>query len=81
MPKIFVNIPGDLCCVPDARVIDAIKAFQKSSNFELSSVLKSYKPSTVEALITSSRAIYEVFGDLYDLPLFAAEDIDFSIKI
>jgi hypothetical protein len=79
--KVFMNIPGDLCCVPDARVIDAIKVLQKSPDFERSSGLKSYRPSSAETLITSSRAIYKVFGDLYDLPLFAAEDIDPSIKM
>ena len=79
--KVFMNIPGDLCCVPDARVIDAIKAYQNGSYFERSSRLQSYRPSTAEALISSSIAIYEIFGDLYDLPLFAAEDIDPSIKI
>lgn len=73
--NIFQNIPGELCCVPDQRVIDAVKALQKQPGYPHRCRLKSYRPSTPQLLIASSKAIYEHFGDLYDLPLFALADI------
>ena len=73
--NIFGNIPGGLCCVPDARVIDAIKLLKQDPSFDKSNGLKSYRPSDADSLIASSKAIYANFGDLYDIPLFAAEDI------
>lgn len=78
--NIFENIPGELCCVPDARVIDVIKIFQKDPDFDLTCGLKAYRPSDANSLISSSKAIYRIFGDLYDLPLFAAEDINPALK-
>lgn len=78
--NIFSNIPGELCCVPDARVIDAIKVYQLDPEYDQAFGLKAYRPSDARALIESSKAIYQIFGDLYDLPLFAAEDIYSSIK-
>lgn len=78
--NIYSNIPGELCCVPDARVIDAIKFFQQYAEYDTPLDLKAYRPSDARALINSSKAIYRIFGDLYDLPLFAAEDIYPSIR-
>ncbi len=79
--RIFENIPGELCCVPDARVIEVIKVIQLNPQYDNSCGLRAYRPSDAGALISSSKAIYRIFGDLYDLPLFAAQDIDPSFRI
>jgi len=63
--KIYSNISGDLCCVPDARVLKAGKLL----NIELNNV------TNIDNLIYCSSKIYKLFGDLYDLPLFAYEDL------
>lgn len=62
---IYQKIDGKLCCVPDARVYDAAK----SLNINIP------KTSNLNNLKESSSIIYELFGDLYDLPLFAYEDL------
>ncbi len=36
--------------------------------------LPKMKKRNIEELINTSSKIYELFGDLYDLPLFAYED-------
>jgi len=59
------NIPGELCCVPDARVIKAAKEI---------GIRLPYVNST-SSLLKASKIIYEAFGDLYDIPLFAYVDI------
>ena len=64
--KIIPNISGELCCVPDARVYKAAK------NLNISIP----KASNQKNLIKSSKKIYELFGDLYDIPLFAYEDLN-----
>ena len=63
---IFSNISGELCCVPDARVYSSAKQL----------TIKIPKVSNVENLIKSSTKIYQLFGDLYDLPLFACDDLN-----
>ncbi|MEI8376943.1 MAG: hypothetical protein WCF95_00230 [bacterium] len=54
--KIYPNIEGAYCCVPDERV--------KSSAKELGIKLPN-------DFLKASKVIYENFGDLYDIPLFA----------
>ena len=61
----FNNIPGNLCCVPDVRVIKA------SSNLGIKLPLV----NSLKSLLKASGIIYDNFGDLYDIPLFAYEDI------
>jgi len=63
--NIYSNISGNLCCVPDNRVFEA----GKSLNINIP------KASNLENLINSSTKIYQLFGDLYDLPLFAYNDL------
>jgi hypothetical protein len=69
------NIPGELCCVPDDRVLKACKElgihlprpYQNAQN-------------NLDALFAGSAKIYKLFGDLYDLPLFAYPDISGCIE-
>lgn len=63
--KIYDNIPGELCCVPDKRVKDSSKEIG----------IKLPHVSSIESLFKASKIIYENFGDLYDIPLFAYEDV------
>jgi len=63
--SVFSNISGDLCCVPDARVKEAGKSLN----------IKIPVASNLDNLKKSSAKIYRLFGDLYDLPLFAYEDL------
>ena len=63
--NIFDNISGSLCCVPDARVNKSCK--------EIGIYLP--KTNNIETLISNSTKIYILFGDLYDLPLFAYNDL------
>ncbi len=64
--NIYKNIPGELCCVVDERVFRA----GKSLGIHL------YKPTDLDSLMKSSAKIYKLFGDLYDLPLFASLDLN-----
>lgn len=63
--KIYSNIPGELCCVPDERV--------KKSSKEIG--LKIPHVNSIDSLFKASAVIYNYFGDLYDIPLFAYEDL------
>jgi hypothetical protein len=63
--SIYSNISGELCCVPDARVYKAAKELK----------IKIPTTNNLENLTKSSTKIYRLFGDLYDLPLFAYEDL------
>jgi hypothetical protein len=63
--NIFNNISGELCCVPDTRVFEAGKELN----------LKIPRTGNLENLILSSTKIYQLFGDLYDIPLFAYYDL------
>ena len=62
---IYANIPGAYCCVPDARVYKAAK----NLGINLPAL------TTLNGLKASSSKIYSLFGDLYDLPLFAYSDL------
>lgn len=62
---IYDNIPGEFCCVPDERVKNACK--------ELG--LKLPVITTTSGLIKASALLYENFGNLYDIPPFAYEDL------
>ena len=64
--NIFSNIPGDICCVIDDRVSDACKKI----GIEISA-----RQESINYLEKSSKNIYNYFGDLYDIPLFAYNDI------
>ncbi len=63
--KVFNKISGDLCCVADGRVIQAGKILG----------IFIHKPKDLQSLTESSAKIYRLFGDLYDLPLFAYNDL------
>ena len=63
--NIYENIPGEYCCVPDKRVIDASK--------ELG--IKIPHVHNLPSLFKASKAIYDVFGELYDIPLFSYQDL------
>jgi hypothetical protein len=63
--NIFANIKGEYCCVPDERV--------KMAAFEIGlglPIISNYK-----SVFKASKIIYDNFGDLYDIPLFAYEDL------
>lgn len=64
--KVFDNIPGEFCCVADDRVVKACKKI----GIKLPIVTRE-----IPNLIVVSTKIYMLFGDLYDLPLFAVKDI------
>lgn len=63
--NVYRNILGNHCCVPDARVVEAAKALQ----------IRLPIATTFAGLKASSAKIYQLFGDLYDLPLFAYPDL------
>ncbi len=65
---IYTNIPGKWCCVADQRVRDA-------ANNPLFSISLPHSTATVENVLRASEIIYNSFGDLYDLPLFAFPDL------
>lgn len=62
---IYPSIPGELCCVPDERV--------KAASKELGIVLPTI--NSIDSLFKASTIIYQQFGELYDIPLFAYEDL------
>lgn len=64
--NVFENIPGELCCVIDKRVIYACNII----GIEIPT-----RYNSISYLVNSSKIIYKYFGDLYDIPLFAYEDI------
>ncbi|WKY46113.1 hypothetical protein Q5O14_08495 [Eubacteriaceae bacterium ES2] len=68
--NIFSNIPGKYCCVPDKRVVVTAKEI----GFYLPVI------NSTKSILKASKLIYENFGDLYDIPLFAYEDIKEQIK-
>ena len=61
----YRNIPGQLCCVTDTRVKDAAD--------ELGICLKC--TADISSVLENSAKIYRLFGELYDIPLFAYEDV------
>jgi hypothetical protein len=68
--EVYKNIPGELCCVPDKRVLDTGKelGIKLANPYYQASI-------NIRYLIACSRKIYDLFGDLYDIPLFAYEDL------
>ncbi len=62
---IYKNIPGEFCCVPDARVKNACEKL----NITLPVI------STTKGLVKASTILYQQFGNLYDIPPFAYEDL------
>ncbi len=66
--NIYKNIPGKWCCVPDKRVRDT--AFLPIFNIPI----QKYN-TNMDAILKSSEQIYALFGDLYDIPLFAYNDL------
>lgn len=63
--KIYNNIPGEYCCVPDERVKEACK----NLNIKIPII------NSIDNLLLASKIIYDNFGDLYDIPLFALDDV------
>ena len=61
----YPNIPGELCCIPDKRVEEAANEL----GFSLP------RNTSLENVFRSSKIIFSLFGDYYDIPLFAYEDI------
>lgn len=62
---VYENIPGEFCCVPDERVKNACKEL----NITLPAI------TTTKGLVRASTILYQCFGDLYDIPPFAYEDL------
>ena len=60
------SIPGNICCVVDDRV----KASCKEIGINIPT-----RYNSINYLVKSSKKIYRYFGDLYDIPLFAYNDI------
>lgn len=71
--QLYPSIPGAFCCVPDARVYDALSAMSRDHNKRIN---LRHHAGSVKKLINASAKIYQLFGDLYDLPLFAYVDLD-----
>lgn len=65
---IYKNIPGKWCCVPDQRV-------KKSASDPCFSISLPSSTTKVRDVLRSSEIIYNIFGDLYDLPLFSYPDL------
>ena len=63
--NVYSDISGKYCCVPDARV--------KKSAQQLK--IKLPYINSISNLLKASGVIYKHFGDLYDIPLFAYEDL------
>ncbi len=57
--NIYSTIPGELCCVADTRVRDAYTELGEKLPVDY---------------LAASKALYDHFGDMYDIPAFAYED-------
>lgn len=69
--NIYDNIPGELCCVPDERVLSSAEKID----------IKLPRISSLKNMLKASEIIYNNFGDLYDIPLFAFEDVKDKIIV
>ena len=69
--NVYDNIPGEYCCVPDERVYIACR--------KLGIVIP--KVTNLKSLLKASKIIYKYFGDLYDIPLFALQDLKEELTI
>ena len=67
--NVFQHIPGKYCCVPDERV----KVTCKELGIYLPAI------NSIKNILKASEIIYDHFGDLYDIPLFAYEDLKENI--
>lgn len=65
---VYKGIPGNLCCVPDKRVVHAANGI----GIKLPTI------SSINSILKASQVIYESFGDMYDIPLFAYEDLNIN---
>lgn len=63
--NIYDNIPGELCCVPDERVLSSAESLD----------ITLPRISSINNMLKASKIIYENFGELYDIPLFAFDDV------
>jgi len=63
--NIYKNIPGIYCCVPDERV---------KKNAEQIGI-KLPRINSIGSILKASSIIYSYFGNLYDIPLFAYDDV------
>ncbi|MCR4660648.1 MAG: hypothetical protein K5765_01445 [Clostridia bacterium] len=80
--KRFSDIPGEWCCVPDQRVLKTCKSSFFNITFDFPDNYRKY-PLTrryvldpgIRMVLNKSQVIYSYFGDLYDIPLFAYEDL------
>ena len=63
--RVYCNIPGELCCVPDERVKKACENL----------AIKLPATTSTRGLIKASKTLYDYFGDQYDIPPFAYEDL------
>ena len=78
----FSDIPGEWCCVPDQRVLKACKSSFLNITFDFPDNHRKY-PLTrkyaidpgIRGVLNKSQVIYSYFNDLYDIPLFAYEDL------
>jgi len=78
----YRNIPGEWCCVPDQRVLKACKLPFFDIDFSFPDNNHNYPltnrytmDSGITTVLKKSQIIYSLFGDLYDIPLFAYEDL------
>jgi hypothetical protein len=71
--QLYPDIPGEYCCVPDARVYEAVTALKAERGMTIT--LNRAHGKDVQNLLKASSKIYDLFGDLYDLPLFAYPDL------
>jgi len=76
----YSNIPGELCCVPDERVTNVCIGDDGPLYYKPESIIKfnsitSKDENVIDKLCEASAKIYEMFGDWYDIPLFAYADL------
>jgi hypothetical protein len=71
--QLYPGIPGEYCCVPDARVYLAIKKMR----IEHGLFIRLCAPygGEIQNLLKASAKLYRLFGNLYDLPLFSYPDL------
>lgn len=66
--NVYKHIPGKWCCVPDQRVRSAAKDERFSISLPAAT-------NSITSILKASETIYANFHDLYDLPLFAYNDL------
>jgi len=71
-----INFPGEVCCVIDSRVKEAIKELFGSEfnalrvSPAIKRTLSEINDSSFRSVFRKSERVYSLFGDLYDIPLF-----------